>query len=321
MSIETHRVALMPEGLMGARALPSLVRRLRRLRPTVFHAHLNWPIACKYGLAAALAARVPAVIGTVHLFVDAPIGTGRRVQQRLLGRGVDQYIAVSEHVATCLRAHLPWPADKITVVPNGVDALRAPAGGATALRREVAGSAAVPLVLTVARLSPEKGHPYLLEAAREVPNAVFGLVGDGRDRPKLEAMARSLGVSDRVRFLGRRSDVGDLLAVADLFVLPSLYEGLPLSVLEAMSLGVPVIASRIGGTDEAVVNDETGLLVDPGDSRGLATAIRSLLERPEEARRFGNAGRERMQREFTAAVMAERTQEVYARALAARRRS
>ena len=121
-----------------------------------------------------------------------------------------------------------------------------------------------PIVLTVARLDPQKGHRYLLAAATEVPEAVFALVGEGGERAALENQARTLGVAERVRFLGHRDDVPELLAACDLFVLPSLYEGLPLSVLEAMAAAKPVVATAIDGTTEAVVHEVTG---DPGPTR------------------------------------------------------
>jgi glycosyltransferase involved in cell wall biosynthesis len=172
------------------------------------------------------------------------------------------------------------------------------------------------VVLTVARLDEQKGHCYLLEAAAQVPEAQFVLAGDGPLRASLEAQARSLGVEDRVKFLGYRSDIADLLADCDVFVLPSLYEGLPLSILEAMSAGKPVIATHIGGTDEAVIAGETGLLVPPADSAALAAAIRSLLTDRPLAQRLATAGRARVAQEFSAAKMVQQVIAVYDELLA-----
>jgi glycosyltransferase involved in cell wall biosynthesis len=176
-------------------------------------------------------------------------------------------------------------------------------------------------VLTVARLDEQKGQRYLLEAAAQVPQARFVLAGDGPLRTSLEAQARSLGLEQRVKFLGYRSDIPDLLAGCDVFVLPSLYEGLPLSILEAMSAGKPVIATQIGGTDEAVIPNETGLLIPPADPAALAAAIRKLLDDRPFARRLALAGQARVECEFSAATMVQRVTNVYTELLARHERS
>jgi glycosyltransferase involved in cell wall biosynthesis len=217
---------------------------------------------------------------------------------------------VSQGVAGRMRAR-GVPDRKIRVVGNGVDVDRLPAPTHPRLRGELVGSADRAVVLTIARLDAQKGLEYLLTAAADVPNAVFVLVGEGREQPALEAKARMLGVADRVRFLGHRDDVPDLLAACDLFVLPSLYEGLPLSVLEAMASARPVVATAIAGTSEAVVHGETGLLVPPADPTGLAGAIRALLVDGALARRMGEAGRARVCREFSLRRMIDRVTEVY----------
>jgi glycosyltransferase involved in cell wall biosynthesis len=144
-----------------------------------------------------------------------------------------------------------------------------------------------------------------------MPPAVFLFAGDGPERPRLEATARALGIADRVRFLGHRTDVPELLALCDLFVLPSLYEGLPLSVLEAMAAARPVVASAVGGTDEAVVHGETGLLVTPASAASLCEAISSLLADRERAVRMGRAGQARATREFSVDRMVSGVVAVY----------
>jgi glycosyltransferase involved in cell wall biosynthesis len=167
------------------------------------------------------------------------------------------------------------------------------------------------MVLTLARLDKQKGLHYLLEAAALIPEAMFVLAGEGPERPALEAQTRALGLNHRVVFLGYRDDVGDLLASCDLFVLPSLFEGLPLSVLEAMAAGKPVVATAIGGTDEAIVHGETGLLVHPADPVALARAIRTAVSDPVLSQRLGAAGRARAQQEFAAESMVRRITEIY----------
>jgi len=179
------------------------------------------------------------------------------------------------------------------------------------LQARLRGKTDWPIVLTVARLDKQKGHSYLLEAAALVPEAMFVLVGEGPERSALEAQASILGLSNRVVFLGYRDDVSDLLASCDVFVLPSLFEGLPLSVLEAMAAGKPVVATDIGGTNEAVKHGETGLLVPSADPESLARAIRTVLFDPVLSQRLGSAGRARVHQEFSAETMVQRIAEIY----------
>lgn len=313
LDVELWPVPRMPDGLRGARRVWPFSREVRARRPDVFHAHLTWPLACKFGLVGAILARVPATVATVQLYVEFPLDASIFVQQRLIVAGVDRYIAVSQEVAQRLIHKLHWPTQKIQVIRNCVSPV-SECGAQSPIERT-----GRPVVLTVARLDEQKGHSYLLEAAAKVPEAQFVLAGDGPLRVSLEAQARSLGVAERVKFLGYRSDIADLLADCDVFVLPSLYEGLPLSILEAMSAGKPVIATHIGGTDEAVIAGETGLLVPPANSAALATAIRSVLTDRPLAQRLAAAGRARVEQEFSATKMVQQVIDVYDELLAKRK--
>jgi glycosyltransferase involved in cell wall biosynthesis len=312
LDVELWPVPPMPDGLQGARRVWPFSRELRARRPDVFHAHLTWPLACKFGLVGAIIARVPAIVATMQLYVEFPLDASIFVQQRLIVTGVGRYVAVSHEVAQRLIHKLRWPARKIQVIHNCVSSV--PECGVQ-FPIERTGR---PVVLTVARLDEQKGHRYLLEAAAQIPPAQFVLAGDGPLRASLEAQARSLGVEERVKFLGYRSDIADLLADCDVFVLPSLYEGLPLSILEAMSAGKPVIATHIGGTDEAVIAGETGLLVPPANPTALATAIRSVLADRPLAQRLASAGRARVEQEFSATKMVQQVIAVYDELLAKR---
>ncbi len=283
--------------------LPGLVHAVGAERPAVFHAQLNWPLGCKFGLVAAALRRVPAVVATVHLFAESLLSRRVRLQVRAVGTGVHRYLAVSPHVRDRLAAAIGLPERKLRVVPNGIDPAPFTRPADPALRTRLAGGPDRPLVFTAARLSPQKALDVLLSAAALVPEAVFVIAGEGPERAALEARAAALGVTQRVRLLGARDDVPELLAACDLFVLPSLVEGLPLSVLEAMAAAKPVVATRIGGTDEAVVDGETGILVPPGDASALAAAIRIFLSDREQARRSGEAGRDRLRARFTARGM------------------
>jgi glycosyltransferase involved in cell wall biosynthesis len=317
LDVELWPVPRMPDGREGASRVLQFARELRARRPAVFHAHLTWPLACKFGLAGAILARVPAIVATVHLYVDFPIDRSIRVQQRLIVSAAGRYIAVSRDTAQRLVRKLRWPACKVQVIHNGVTFQPTDDRSSPVVPAQLTGCDR-PIVLTVARLDEQKGHRYLLDAAVQVPEAQFVLAGDGPLRPELEAQVQSLGLQERVKFLGHRTDIPDLLAACDVFVLPSLYEGLPLSILEAMAADRPVIATQIGGTDEAVINGETGLLVTPADSTLLAAAIRSVLDDRVLAQRIASAGRIRAEREFSTAAMLRQTTAVYAELLARR---
>ena len=313
LGIETRGIPR-PSRRRDVSHLRRLAQLLARARPSVFHAHLTWPLRCSYGLVAAALARLPAVIATQQLLSTSGIGR-RRLTQRLVGSCVDRYIAVSEAMARTLRTTLPER--KVRVIHNAVPIDHA-AYAAASLHGSLSPMPDRPLVLTTARLDPQKGLNHLLAAAACVPDAVFLLAGDGPQRGALEAESRRLGIAERVVFLGHRRDVPELLRCCDLFVLPSLFEGLPVSVLEAMAAARPVIATAIGGTDEAVVHGETGLLVPPGDSVALATAIKLVLTDRGLADHLAMAGRARVEREFSAEAMLDRVTKLYDEVLTAR---
>jgi glycosyltransferase involved in cell wall biosynthesis len=170
------------------------------------------------------------------------------------------------------------------------------------------------VIVTIARFTPQKGYAFLLHAASEVlaqhPDVRFLLIGDGPERAEMEAHADELGIGTSVRFLGERDDVADLLAAADIFVLPSLFEGLPLVVLEAMALGVAVVATRIGGTSEALGADYPWL-VEPGSATALAGMLSVALNDREMRARLGERNSERYVAEFMAERMAAETAALY----------
>lgn len=313
--LEKLRISCRALPRMAARNTAASVRRLvRELRAAdvdVFHAHLNWPLACRHGIMAARLAGIRGVVATVHLY--SPIAGVRfgRLKQRLQAGALHRYIAVSNEVKNRLCEDLRVAEAKVRVVHNGVrlPPLEPPVDGS--LRSQLMGSTERSIVFTPARLHTQKGHRYLLQAAAQIREAVFVLAGEGPERSSLESQAQSLGIQDRVRFLGQREDIPRLLASCDLFVLPSLIEGLPLSVLEAMAAGKPVIATDIGGTNEVVVQGETGLLVPPARPAELAAAIRGLLMDKSLADHLGAAGRQRARQMFSFDAMVQGVTEVY----------
>ena len=300
-------------GPAGLVAVGRFARTLRTRRPDVFHAHLNWPLACSGGILAAALTHVPAVVATVQLFSEMPRALTIPIQRWLVTRLVGRYIAVSRAMCRDIEQRLHVPSSRIRAVPNGValDAFETIQPVGACVRTAMAGRTDLSIVLTFARLDQQKGLRHLLRAAVDVPEAAFVIAGEGPDRTALEAEARLLGVSDRVSFIGFRSDTPALLANADLFVLPSLIEGLPLSVLEAMAAGRPVVATAVPGTDEIVRHGVTGLLVPPADPRALAAAIRQMLSDRALAGRLAHAGRDRVRHEFSSNSTARSVMAVY----------
>lgn len=300
----------LPLGLRGARQVPVLSRLLRRERPDVFHAHMSSPVACKWGLAAAVMARVPA-IGTVQVGAYEPPNRSAEWQLRALARGVARYLAVSREIAAELVERLGWPATKVKVVHNAVDVERFDVPAPPGLRERLGAGPGLPLILTLGRLDEQKGYPVLLEAAARLPDARLAVAGEGPERGALEDLAGRLGIADRVRFLGHRTDVPELLAAADLFALPSLYEGSSLAVLEAMAARRAVVSSSIGGTEELIDDGESGLLVPAGDAPALADALGRLLADPGLRETLAGRARERVEAEFTREEMAARVMAIY----------
>ena len=308
LDVARRVVPPLPLGLGGARNVPAFVRELRRRPPDLFHAQLTWPLDAKWALLGAVAAGVPA-LATVQLFPHGVLDRSNRLQLAVLGRRVDRWIAVSSDIAQRLRETFRLPASKIEVVTNGV-AAAPPRPRDEALRRELGGAPGRPLVLLVARLEQQKGIDVLLRAAVDV-DASFAVAGDGAERAELERRAVELGVADRVRFLGRRTDVGELLAAADVFALPSRYEGTSLALLEAMAAGKPVVATAIGGNDEIVEDGRTGLLVPAEDPRALAAALARLAGDAATAAALGAAARAEVERRFSWDAVAARVGAIY----------
>jgi glycosyltransferase involved in cell wall biosynthesis len=212
--------------------------------------------------------------------------------------------------------------DKVITIYNGVAVARFAVSNrrAAAHVRETFGiPLEAPLLGSVCRLHLQKGYADLLTALTRVqarvPAVRLLLVGEGELRSQLEAQAQAMGLSEAVIFAGARTDVPEILAGLDVFVLPSLWEGMSNAVLEAMAAGLPVVATGVGGTPEVVVDGVTGLLVAAGDAGALARSLTRLLCDPELRRRMGQAGRERVAQRFTVGRMVEQTQRLYERLL------
>jgi glycosyltransferase involved in cell wall biosynthesis len=240
----------------------------------------------------------------------------------LYSRAVDGVAAISQAVADALTS-AGVPRERITVIPSGVDCeyFRPPSSEERVAARRALGLAVETIAVgTIGALEERKGHRYLLEAMAPITGGVVCFIaGDGALRSELERLAQRLGISPRTRFLGRIEPSRPLLWALDIFVFPSLWEGLGVAALEAAACGVATIASAAGGIAEVVHNGETGVLVAPADSRALGDAIARLAARAGEREGLGAAARKRAVAQFAMGAMARRTMALYRACLGTRK--
>jgi glycosyltransferase involved in cell wall biosynthesis len=207
---------------------------------------------------------------------------------------------------------------RVQVIYNGVDEAEAGASHISQYRRDLGIPDDDLVVGVVGNLYSVKGHTYLLDAVPQIlrtcPKTTFLLIGRGELEVPLKTQATTLGIENKVRFLGLRQDVPKLLAVMDVFAMPSLSEGLSIALLEAMAVGKPVVVTRVGGNPELVAEGETGYLVPAGDAHALAQAILALLCDPNRARTFGAWAKQLVQERFTLGHMADQYLRLYQQA-------
>ena len=247
-----------------------------------------------WGRLAARRARLPVVLSAIHS-TGWPDAIGRLNRSRLLTYWTDGFIGVANEHARHLREVERFPDPKVHVIPNGVDVDRFKPYRTERLRRELGLDDSTPLVGIVAALRPEKNHELFLRAAarvrEQIPRARFVVVGDGPQRGDLERLTADLGLGGNVFYLGTRVDIPDVLAALDVFVLTSKMEANPVSILEAMASGKPVIAPRVGSIPETVFDGQTGYLIAVDDLEQLTARVCELLSNPTLAGRFGAAAR------------------------------
>lgn len=290
-----------------------LVALMRRERPHIVHANSS-----KAGVLARLAAwiaRVPIRVFTVHgwafLAYNGLTSRAYLIADRAMRPLTSLVICVAENERRAGIAAETCRADRTIVVHNAVEVGTAPVA---------THDAAVPTIVTVGRLAWPKDVSTLIRALARLDAGSFRalLVGDGPDRPAVERELTELGLEHAVAVLGERGDVAAILAASDIFVLASVSEGLPMSILEAMAAGLPVVASQVGGVAEEVEDGVTGILVPAGDPELLAGALRRLLTDPRLRRELGAAGRLRAQTEFDLPRFRQAHVDAYARLLSAR---
>lgn len=263
-----------------------------------------------YGILASRGNKV-ALVSTCHSWIfESKKDWVVSAVERCLLRSSDRVVAVSDHLIPPLRRF----GVRADVIANGIDLQ--PFYNQSSDFREKMKWSGRPVIGAIGRLCPGKGLQYLLRAAPEVlrenPRALFVLVGDGPELQTLEAEAKSLGIQDSVCFLGVRQDIPELLSSMDVLAMPSLYEALPMALLEAMAAGKAVVASSVGTIPRVIQERVNGLLLSPGDVKGLATALCDLLKNPEFRMLLGQNARQTVESRFSSASMAKRYAEVYA---------
>ena len=296
---------------LDLRGLFRLVRLLKREKIDILHTHLFH--ANLLGRIAGRIASVPVIISHQH-GVERNRSKIRSFLDKATSRYADIVISTCDIVKETLVRREKIPPDKIRIIYNGVEFLDVNIES-SGIRRSLRIGLDVPVVGIVANLRPTKGHDNFLKAARiildNVENAKFLIVGGGPSEKELKVLALELEMLPQTIFTGFRDDVPNLLAAMDVFVLPSLWEGVPMAILEAMAMAKPVVATRVGGIPEIVIDGVTGLLVSPRDPEALAEAIIALLQDRERAKAMGQAGRERVERYFRVERMVHQTEALY----------
>jgi glycosyltransferase involved in cell wall biosynthesis len=289
---------------------------LRRDRISLLHSHLYH--ANLYGRLAALRVGIPAVCTVHNIYTRRKLH--RNLVNRWLARHTARIIAVSSPVRDDVLRYDRVVPSNVVVIPNGVDV----DGFDLSLTRQQARERlGIPkdryVIGTLGRLEEQKGLPHLVEAIQLLSESgmlVFLLIaGSGREEGRLREMVARFGLEDSVRFLGMRRDVPEVHRAMDVFALPSLWEGLPIALLEAMASGLPVVATPVGGIPEVIRNGKNGLLVPPEDPVALAAALRRIRHDAVLAEVLGREGRETVRERYTHRRLAEHVMEVYRESL------
>jgi glycosyltransferase involved in cell wall biosynthesis len=297
------------------RGLRRLVRELRTRRTDLVHTYLV--SANLYGTLAGRLAGVGAVVTSRRDTGFSRNWRLRLVEEWLVNPRVDRVTAVSPATAREALKERGLSSAKVVTIPNGVDLARFDPDrhSRTAARARFGVADDEAALGVIGHLSPVKGHGDLLQALGRVverrPRVKLFVVGDGVLRAELEARTRALGLSGNVVFTGARDDIGEMLAMLDLVVVPSLTEGMSNALLEAMAMARPVVATAMGGNVDVIEDGATGVLVPPRDPEALAEALLRLLGDPDRARRLGAAARERARAEHSLEGMVARYQDLY----------
>lgn len=305
-------------GRLDYRQLVSLWRHLRRHPTDILHVNMPDPYSCRFAILVAKWAGAPVIVATNHLPTLDPRRFTWKGQAMLLlaQQYIDMTIIESRINRQAALIHYKLDPMRTVTIYHGIDVQRFDSTADNQQMRHVLGLTPEDMVIgAVGRLTSQKAHDVLLQAAaiakKEFASLKCLIVGEGPMRTALEQQARELHLGDNVIFTGYRRDIPALLGIFDVFVLPSRFEGLPLSILEAMAAGKPVIASAVDGIPEVVIDGQTGLLIPPSDPQALANAMLWLAHNPSEAQAMGRAGRCRVASLFNQERMVKETESLY----------
>ncbi len=293
------------------RLVAAVRRLLKEWRPDILHTHLYHPSL--YGRLAALGLGLSGVVASVHNSYTR-VKLHRRAWNFALGPVTDRILVASPQVWQDVRIFDGIPASRLLLLPYGISMAELETSASyTQARGELQVSGFV--IGAVGRLEEQKGHVFLLQAladlSRAIPDLTLLLVGEGRQREALERQAGELGIAEKVQFLGTRRDLPLIYRALDLFVQPSLWEGLPLALLKAMGAGRPAVATRVSGVREVIADGVNGRLVAPGDAGALAGAILAAYKNPARRAQWAAAARETVKAQYSQEAMLARLEELY----------
>ena len=273
-------------------------KRIDVVRTHQYHANL-------YGRIAAVICRIPCIVPSIHNVYTRDRKLHRRILNNLLGRLSDAVIAVSEAVKDDVMTYDNIPSGRLRVIYNGIEEVRFTGNTGAEIRSEFNLPENAVIVGSVGRLTTQKGQQYLVEAVaslvKDFPGLRLLMVGDGPDKAVLLRLVREKGLEGRVIFTGSRDDVPHLLAAMDIFVFPSLWEGLPNALVEAMAAGKAIIATNIKPNREVLGSEDAGMFVTSKDSMSIASGIAALIRNRTLARQLGAAAQARAFSRFTVA--------------------
>jgi len=281
--------------------------------------HTHCPSPDFYGKLSALIARIPLVFSTIH----NTQGYSASVE-RVLSRLTTKYVAISKTVAQYALQELKIPSQKIEIIYNAIDVRQfTETHNQSIIRKKKRTELGIPeniqMIMTIGRITRQKGHIYLIDAMKEVvknfPNVCLCIVGDYTCDPdvtnELKRKVKESGLKEKVIWTGVRTDIPELLASADIFVLPSLWEGLPVTLLEAMASRIPVVATAVGSNPEIIRHGENGFLVPPANPSTLAKCILELLKDKKKAQLLAEEGYKTIQERFTIERMVKEYEKLY----------
>jgi glycosyltransferase involved in cell wall biosynthesis len=278
-------------------------RDVKIVRTHQYHANL-------YGRLAAWLAKVPCIVASVHNVYTRDRKLHRRIINKFLSGFTDKVVAVSETVKRDILRYDGLMDDKVTVIYNGIDTQRFSDINGNSVRASLGIPLETPVIGTVGRLTIQKGQKYLIDAVamlrEKFPQILLLIVGDGPVRDDLQNHIKAIGIDKNAIFLGTRRDIPQLLSAMDIFVLPSLWEGLGTALIEAMASGKAVIATDIAPFREVINSEKVGILVPVKDRRAIASSVELLLNNKALARTLGRCAKERSFSNFSMDITTNR---------------